>query len=367
MKNGDRWIVTDVRADGALSVRHATSPLQATLPAAYVSKYVELGYASTVHTAQGITTGVVHGIVTGTEDRQLLYTMLTRGRVENHAHIVLTDEPTHELPSPTVERAMTATEVLEGILARDGAALSATSAQARATSPAAQFQDAVTRYADAVALATSQMRANPDFAEPGPLPWLAGIPSDAASHSAWGPYLAARSRRVSSLTAEVAADPVLPEWTAKYDDDVLTPELRHELAVWRAATGVPADERTLAGPVPHDDQEAAYHRNLTGRINARYGEAVKTWADRIVEYVGRRDEQTGELAKHLDTLARKGIDAERVLALAAARKPLPVDHPTAALSFRVKDLVTPRKRRPAPSIDPFPRPSQQQSGPSLGM
>ena len=38
VKNGDRWIVTDVRADGALSVRHATSRLHATLPAAYVSR-----------------------------------------------------------------------------------------------------------------------------------------------------------------------------------------------------------------------------------------------------------------------------------------------------------------------------------------
>lgn len=106
-------------------------------------------------------------------------------------------------------------------------------------------------------------------------PWLAGIPSEAASHSAWGPYLAARHRRVSSLAAEVAAAPVLPEWTAKYDD-VLTPELRRGLAVWRAASGVPADEQTLARPVPNDDREAAYHRNLIARINARYGEAVKT-------------------------------------------------------------------------------------------
>lgn len=366
VKNGDRWIATDVRADGALSVRHATSQLHATLPAAYVSQHVELGYASTVHTAQGVTTDVVHGIVTGTEDRQMLYTMLTRGRVENHAHIVLTDEPSHLLPSPTVERSLTATEVLEGILARDGAAVSATSTQARATSPASQLQDAVTRYADAVAFAPSQMRANPDLAEPGPLPWLAGIPSEVASHSAWGPYLAARSRRVSSLAVEVAADPVLPEWMAKYDD-VLTPELRRELAVWRAATGVSADERTMAGPVPHEDWEAAYHRYLTGRINARYGEAVKTWADRIVEYVGQRDQRTTELAKDLDQLARRGIDAERVLDLAAVRKPLPVDHPTAALAYRVRDLVTPRIRRPAASIDPFPRSPQHDSGPSLGL
>lgn len=34
-------------------------------------------YASTVHAAQGITTDVFHGIVTGAEYRQLLYPMLT--------------------------------------------------------------------------------------------------------------------------------------------------------------------------------------------------------------------------------------------------------------------------------------------------
>ncbi|MGL4743755.1 MAG: ATP-binding domain-containing protein [Dermatophilaceae bacterium] len=222
LRDGDHWIVTDVRADGALSVRHATSRLHTTLPADYVTVHVELGYASTVHTAQGITTDVVHGIVTGTEDRQMLYTMLTRGRGENHAHIVLGTDASHALPSPVLDRSLTATEVLEGILARDGAAVSATSVQARAASPAALLQDAVARYADAVALATSQLRAEP--AEDGPLPWLAGIPSDVAELPGWGPYLAARSRRVMSLAAEVAADPVLPEWMDRYDGDVLTPE-----------------------------------------------------------------------------------------------------------------------------------------------
>lgn len=69
-------------------------------------------------------------------------------------------------------------------------------------------------------------------------------------------------------------------------DDVLTPELRRELAIWRAATGVPADERSLAGPVLHHDREAVYHRNLTRRINARYGEALTVWADQTVDYVG---------------------------------------------------------------------------------
>lgn len=69
----------------------------------------------------------------------------------------------------------------------------------------------------------------------------------------------------------------------------------------------------------------AYHRYLTRTINARYREAIKLWEGRIVECVGRRDEQTVELAKHLDKLQRRGVDAVCVLDLAARRKPLPVD------------------------------------------
>lgn len=100
--------------------------------------------------------------------------------------------------------------------------------------------------------------------------------------------------------------------------------------MWRAATGLAPDERTIAGPVPNDDREASYHRRLTHRIDARYGDAINTWAERIVTYVGTRDDQTLELAKHLDQLARRGVDAERILSRAVARRPLPVDHATAA-------------------------------------
>lgn len=296
VKNGDRWTVEAVRADGGLAVRHLASRLHATLPADYVAAHVELGYASTVHTAQGITTDVVHGIVTGTEDRQLLYTMLTRGRAENHAHIVLIADETHTLPSPTDDRALTATEMLEGILARDGAAVSATTTQATGASPEVQLHDAVTRYADAVTLAASMLRADPEDAGPGPLPWLPGIPEIVADHPSWGPYLSARSRRVSVLADDVARSASLPRWTARYADVLSLPTCGE---AWRsrAATGVPADERSLLGPPPHDDSEAAYHRNLTNRINARYGEALEVWQERIVAYVGHRDDQTGPVGE----------------------------------------------------------------------
>ena len=64
---------------GGLSVRHARSGRAGTLPADYVSTATELGYATTVHTAQGVTADTMHGVVTGHESRQQLYTMLTRG------------------------------------------------------------------------------------------------------------------------------------------------------------------------------------------------------------------------------------------------------------------------------------------------
>lgn len=120
VKNGDRWTVTGIRG-GNLVVRHRDSGLTTVLPAEYVAANVELGYASTVHTAQGLTADVMHGVVTGEETRQLLYTMLTRGRAENHVHVItddLGDDREFELPGITEQ--LTATETLERVLARDG-------------------------------------------------------------------------------------------------------------------------------------------------------------------------------------------------------------------------------------------------------
>jgi len=268
-----------------------------------------------------------------------------------------------------MDRQATATELIEGILARDGATVSATTTRGVAASPEAQLQDAVTRYADALAIAASKMRVDLDEAPAGPLPWLAAVPSEVVDHAAWGPYLTARARRVSSLAQEVRdrAATTLPDWMLRYDD-VVTTELRGDLTVWRAACGVKPEDRTVAGPPPSDDGEAAYHRHLIRTVNARYGDALKVWEARIIEYVGHRDEHTIELAKQLDQLQRKGIDSEQVLDLAAARKPLPTDHATAALAYRVRELVTPKRtRRTVQSAEPFERSQQQSGGPSLGM
>ncbi len=150
VKNGDRWMVTAVNGP-ALSVRHVKSGLRTRLPAGYVAEHVELGYAATVHGAQGLTADTVHGIITGQESRQLLYTMLTRGRHENHAYVVsAADGDGHTLPLIETTSPATATEVLQNVLARDGAAVSATTERARAANPATLLHDATARYEDAL-------------------------------------------------------------------------------------------------------------------------------------------------------------------------------------------------------------------------
>ncbi len=100
---------------------------QITLPAEYVRADVELGYATTIHGAQGATVDTMHGVLTGAESRQQLYTMMTRGRLANHAYVqVVGDGDPDSIVRLETAMPPTPTEVLESVLARDEAALSAT-------------------------------------------------------------------------------------------------------------------------------------------------------------------------------------------------------------------------------------------------
>ena len=109
--------------------------------------------------------------------------MLTRGRAENHVHVItddLTDDREFELPGITEQ--LTATEILERALARDGAAVSATCIRERAVTPETRLHDAATRYADTVSLATRTVL-GASAEEPvgsGPLPWLPDVPVEVA-------------------------------------------------------------------------------------------------------------------------------------------------------------------------------------------
>jgi hypothetical protein len=158
VKNGDRWTVLNLTRTGGLRVRHALNGRIVTLPANYVQTSVELGYASTVHTAQGVTADTTHGVVTGEESRQQLYTMITRGRAANHLYVsVVGDGNPHTVIQPDNVHLRTATDLLEQMLARDASPHSATTLQREQQDPAVRLGAATARYLDALHVAAEHI------------------------------------------------------------------------------------------------------------------------------------------------------------------------------------------------------------------
>jgi conjugative relaxase-like TrwC/TraI family protein len=158
VKNGDRWTIINVDRTGGLRARHRRNGRTVTLPADYVQTSVELGYATTVHAAQGVSADTTHGVVTGEESRQQLYTMLTRGRTANHVYLsVVGDGDPHNVIGPDSLHSQTATELLEHILGRDATPQSATTLYREQHDPAGRLGAATARYLDALYLAAEQL------------------------------------------------------------------------------------------------------------------------------------------------------------------------------------------------------------------
>jgi hypothetical protein len=158
VKNGDRWTITHVGRDGDLTVRHIRSHRSVRLPAEYVRASTGLGYATTIHAAQGATADTMHGLITSEESRQQLYTMLTRGRAANHLYLqVVGDCDPHTLIRPATVAPRTALESLQGILARDDAPTSVTTLLRELGDPAARLFDAVQRYTDGLHVAAERL------------------------------------------------------------------------------------------------------------------------------------------------------------------------------------------------------------------
>ena len=111
------------------------------LPAEYVREHLELGYATTVHRAQGITVAHAHVLAGPGTTREALYVAMTRGSGSNHLYLPtdLPDEDCHGIPDPGAPEP-DAREVLTAVLARSGRELSATEVLRQrghaATSPA---------------------------------------------------------------------------------------------------------------------------------------------------------------------------------------------------------------------------------------
>jgi conjugative relaxase-like TrwC/TraI family protein len=158
VKNGDRWTVQGVTGGGDLDVQHLRNRRRVQLPAGYVQTSVELGYATTVHAAQGLSVDTVHGLATAEESRQQLYTMLTRGKVANHLYLqVVGDGDPHSILWLDTVQPSTPTDLLEQIVARDDAPRSASTLLRDQHDPAARLADATRRYVDALNVAAEDL------------------------------------------------------------------------------------------------------------------------------------------------------------------------------------------------------------------
>ncbi|MGU3438255.1 MobF family relaxase [Actinomycetes bacterium M1A6_2h] len=163
VRNGDRWIVDEVGLDGSLRVRHLELGRTVTLSPTYVEQATELGYAGTVHSAQGSTADTCHVVATGEETRQLAYVGLTRGREANHLYLATASEG--DLHTAMTERGLlppTAVDDLRAILRRDGAQVSAHSTLTDADDPHLNLASAARAYDYSVA-AGSEVHLGPEM------------------------------------------------------------------------------------------------------------------------------------------------------------------------------------------------------------
>ena len=158
VKNGDRWTVDAVLESGALEVTHLRTKRHITLPASYVRDNVELGYACTIHAAQGVTADTCHTVAIGDESRQLFYVAMTRGRGGNHVYLVTAgdgDGDPHAIITRDALLPPTAVDILIRILARDAAPVSATSSAQELLDPNQTLQHAADLYFDALTVAAA--------------------------------------------------------------------------------------------------------------------------------------------------------------------------------------------------------------------
>ena len=198
VKNGDRWQVTGTFEDGSLAIRRLGKNdlpygTAVVLPAAYVTASVELGYATTVHRAQGSTVDTAHALIDpAAASRELLYVALTRGRHGNHAYVI--DSPDedaeqhHDLAEPR-----TANERLTSVLARSDAETSATETLRLAVDEHASLSRLLSEYETIAGHAQDARWA--ELVENAP---LAGTVTDEVFDSPYYPALEATLRRAES-------------------------------------------------------------------------------------------------------------------------------------------------------------------------
>jgi hypothetical protein len=88
VRNGNRWRVVALDADtNRLAAERLSDKARATFGGDYLTNHVTLGYAATVHSAQGVTADSCYAILGEGASRAMLYVAMTRGRHNNEAFL----------------------------------------------------------------------------------------------------------------------------------------------------------------------------------------------------------------------------------------------------------------------------------------
>jgi len=275
VKNGDRWTITRIGRRGDLRVRHNGSHLTVRLPMDYVRQSTGLGYATTIHGAQGVSADSMHGLAAGQESRQQLYTMLTRGRTANHLYLqVVGDGDAHSLIRPEAISPRTPTELLEQILARDDTPTSATTLLRRLSDPAARLHHAVQRYTDGLQAATEQI-VGPAIVDTLDSRAEQAV-ADVTDEPAW-PTLRAN---LIALAAETGEHPLVHLYEAALGRDLSTADDIAAVLNWR-----------LPEPTPtHGQPPLPWLAEIPQAINDH-----PDWR----QYLARRSQLIADLADHI--------------------------------------------------------------------
>jgi conjugative relaxase-like TrwC/TraI family protein len=114
VRNGNRWRVAAVdTATGRVAAQRLGDGARAVFGTEYLREHATLGYAVTVHCAQGATADSTHAVVGVTATRSLLYVAMTRGRESNTAYFYQPSAEHHRLGGAHVLARGTAREAAE--------------------------------------------------------------------------------------------------------------------------------------------------------------------------------------------------------------------------------------------------------------
>jgi conjugative relaxase-like TrwC/TraI family protein len=113
VRNGDRFRVLGPGPDNGLIVEDLAGRGRVALPAGYLARHADYGWASTIDGAQGATADIGILLARTGLDREHLYVGMTRGRHANHVHVTsepADDEMAHRQrgpdPAPTIDDAV---------------------------------------------------------------------------------------------------------------------------------------------------------------------------------------------------------------------------------------------------------------------